>query len=199
MISVIATRLTLLQLVACLEKPDSVTLWSTSLDERALQTNARLLDISELGETMIFLSERINASDFTLAKATVHKRDGQDDAPLLNLTFTNPKNKQSITLSLSQLHDEQEKALLLSRILSHVYSLNEQLVSDVKIQQLKIKELSTKTSRPPSHSSATVDQDIDLGDAGAKSRERARMSLINPTAKRRKKATGVSYGDDDSD
>lgn len=168
--------------------------WSTSLDERAFQTNARLLDINELGETMIFLSERINESDFVLAKATVNKRDGQDDAPLLNVTFTNPKNKQSITFSLALLHDEQEKALLLSRILSHVYSLNQQLANDVKIQQLKIKELSTK-----SHPSTTVDQHMDSRDVGAKSPVRAGMSLINPTAKRRKKATGVNYGDDDSD
>ena len=104
-------------MIACLDKSESVTIWSTSLDERAFQLNARLLDIKELSEIMIFLSERINESDFTLTKATSTNNDSQYDGSQVNVTFTHPKNKQSITLQLHEHVSEGEKALFLSKIL----------------------------------------------------------------------------------
>ncbi|UJR23369.1 hypothetical protein I4U23_026378 [Adineta vaga] len=187
-----------LQLIACLDKPDSVTIWSTSLDERAFQLNARLLDITELGETMTFLSERINESDFTLAKSASTNSDDQYEVSQVNVTFTHPKNKQSITLQLYEHIDENEKALFLSKILLHVCKRNEQLTSEVKTQQLRIKELSTKTQRAQSRLSGgnrSFDGNKSLDSNGQKGNinnvsERTQMSLINPTLKRRKAASG---------
>jgi len=196
-----------LQLIACLDKPESVTIWSTSLDERAFQLNARLLDIAELGETMNFLSERINESDFTLAKAASTNSDGQYEVSQVNVTFTHPKNKQSITLQLYEHVDDGEKMSFLSKILLHVYKRNEQLISEVKTQQIRIKELSTKAPRVQSRFSGnnrsfngnkSLDSNNQQGNIN-KPPERAQMSLINPTIKRRKAATGVSYDDEESD
>ncbi|CAF4548235.1 unnamed protein product [Rotaria sp. Silwood1] len=196
-----------LQLVACLDKPESVSVWSTSLDERAFQLNARLLDISELGETMNFLCERINESDFTLAKAASTNSDGQYEVSQVNVTFTHPKNKQSITLQLYEHVDEGEKASFLSKILLHVYKRNEQLTSEVKTQQLRIKELSTKAQRVQPRSiggnrsfdgSRLVDSNNQKGNTN-KSSGNIQMSLINPTIKRRKAPTGVNYDDEESD
>ena len=79
-----------------MDKPESVTIWSTTLDERAFRLNARLLDITEPGETMTFLSDRINEADFTLAKAASTNSDGQYEVSQVNVTFTYPKNKQSM-------------------------------------------------------------------------------------------------------
>lgn len=194
-------------MIACLDKPDTVTVWSTSLDERAFQLNARLLDISELGETMTFLSDRINEADFTLAKAASTNSDGQYEVSQVNVTFTHPKNKQSITLQLYEHVDEGEKASFLSKVLLHVCKRNEQLSAEVKTQQLRIKELSSKTQRVQSRSGG-ANRSFDGGkasDPGSqtgglnKAPERAQMSLINPSMKRRKAATGVNYDDDESD
>jgi hypothetical protein len=191
-----------------MDKPESVTIWSTSLDERAFQINARLLDITELGETMTFLCERINESDFTLAKAASTNSDGQYEVSQVNVTFTHPKNKQSITLQLYEHIDEGEKASFLSKILLHVYKRNEQLSAEVKTQQIRIKELSTKTQRVQSRLSGggnrnfsgnkTLDSNNQQGNLN-KPPERTQMSLINPTIKRRKAATGVNYDDEESD
>ena len=183
-----------------------VTIWSTSLDERAFQINARLLDIAELGETMTFLCERINEGDFTLAKAASTNSDGLCEVSQVNVTFTHPKNKQSITLQLYEHIDEGEKASFLSKLLVHVYKRNETLASEVKNQQMRIKELSTKTSRAQSgmsggnrsFSNKTLDANSQK-DNPMKSQERAQMSLINPSVKRRKAPTGVSYDDEESD
>ncbi len=180
-----------------MDKPNSVTVWSTLLDERAFQLNARLLDITELGETMIFLSERLNESDFILAKAISTNASNPNDVSQLNITFTHSKNKQSITLKLDENVNEGENASILSKILLQVYKRNEQLSAEVKTQQLRIKELSTK-SQHVTHDSAQL-LDTNLGKTiPTKVQERTRMSLINPSAKRRKAATGVTY-DDDSD
>ena len=180
-------------------------MWSTSLDERAFQLNARLLDIAELGETMNFLCERLNESDFTLAKAASTNSDGQYEVSQVNVTFTHPKNKQSITLQLYEHIDENEKCSFLSKILLHVYKRNEQLTSEVKTQQIRIKELSTKTQRVQSRLSGGINRNSD-GNKGLDSKgnlnkqpERTQMSLINPTIKRRKAATGVNYDDEESD
>jgi hypothetical protein len=182
-------------------------MWSTSLDERAFQLNARLLDIAELGETMNFLCERLNESDFTLAKAASTNSDGQYEVSQVNVTFTHPKNKQSITLQLYEHIDENEKCSFLSKILLHVYKRNEQLTSEVKTQQIRIKELSTKTQRVQSRLSGGggINRNFD-GNKGLDSKgnlnkqpERTQMSLINPTIKRRKAATGVNYDDEESD
>jgi hypothetical protein len=183
-------------------------MWSTSLDERAFQLNARLLDIAELGETMNFLCERLNESDFTLAKAASTNSDGQYEVSQVNVTFTHPKNKQSITLQLYEHIDEAEKTSFLSKILLHVCKRNEQLTSEVKTQQIRIKELSTKAQRVQSRLSGGANRSFDgnkLFDANNpkgnlnKQPERTQMSLINPTTKRRKAPTGVSYDDDESD
>ncbi len=190
-----------------MDKPELVTIWSTSLDERAFQLNARLLDITELGETMIFLSERINESDYTLAKAASTNGDGQYEVSQVNVTFTHPKNKQSITLQLYEHVDEGEKASFLSKILLHVYKRNEQLSAEVKTQQLRIKELSTKAQRVQSRLSGgnrsfdgnkLLDSNSQKGNIN-KVPERTQMSLINPTIKRRKAPTGVNYDDEESD
>jgi hypothetical protein len=176
-----------------LDKPESVTIWSTSLDERAFQLNARLLDITELNETMSFLSERINESDFTLSKATTANAN---EVSQMNVIFTHPKNKQSITLQLSEHMNEGEKASFLSKILLQVYKRNEKLSTEVQTQQLRIKELSTKTQYDGNKLFDSNDQKGNL----MKVQERTKMSLINPTTKRRKTATGVNYDDDeDSD
>jgi hypothetical protein len=180
-----------------LDKPESVTIWSTLLDERAFQLNARLLDITELGETMNFLAERINESDFTLAKAASTTNNGEYEDSQVNVTFTHSKNKQSITLQLYELVDEGEKASLLSKILLHVYKRNEQLASEVKTQQIRITELSTK-AQSRVNSDGNNDSNDQKGNT-MKSQERVRRSLINPTTKRRKAATGINYDDDDSD
>ncbi|CAF2315823.1 unnamed protein product [Rotaria sp. Silwood2] len=206
-VSLINKNTKTLQLVACLDKLDSVTIWSTSLDERSFQLNARLLDIEELGETMIFLSERLNESDFTIAKAPTTNTDGKHEGSQINVTFTHPKNKQSITLQLDENVNDGEKASFLNKILLHVYKHNEQLSAEVKTQQLRIKELSTKTEREQSRSSGTNrtfdgNKLLDSNDQKTnmiKSQERTRMSLINPTTKRRKAATGINYDDEDSD
>ncbi|CAF0807080.1 unnamed protein product [Rotaria sp. Silwood1] len=205
--SLIDAKTKTLQLIACLDKLESVTIWSTSLDERAFQLNARLLDITELGETMIFLSERINESDFTLAKAPTTNTDGKQEVSQINVTFTHPKNKQSITLQLYENVNDGEKASFLSKIILHVYKRNEQLSAEVKTQQSCIKELSTKTEREQSRSSATNrmfdgNKLLDPNDQKSnitKSQERTKMSLINPTTKRRKAATRITYDDEDSD
>ena len=184
-----------------MDKPESVTIWSTSLDERAFQINARLLDITELGETMTFLCERINESDFTLAKAASTNSDGQYEVSQVNVTFTHPKNKQSITLQLSEHMNEGEKASFLSKILLHVYKRNELLSAEVKTQQLRIKELSTK-AQSRSNRNFDTNELLDSNDQKGnllKAPERTRMSLINPTIKRRKAATGVNYDDEESD
>ena len=183
-----------------------MTIWSTSLDERAFQINARLLDIAELSETMTFLSDRINEADFTLAKAASTNSDGQYEVSQTNVTFTHPKNKQSITLQLYEHIDEAEKASFLSKILLHVYKRNEQLAAEVKTQQIRIKELSTKTQRAQSRLSGganrsftgnkTLDSNNHQGTLN-KPAERAQMSLINPSTKRRKAPTGVTYDDDE--
>ncbi|CAF2424867.1 unnamed protein product [Rotaria sp. Silwood2] len=196
-----------LQLVACLDKPELVTVWSTSLDERSFQLNARLLDISELGETMNFLCERINESDFTLAKAASTNSDGQYEVSQVNVTFTHPKNKQSITLQLYEHVDEGEKSSFLSKILLHVYKRNEQLTAEVKTQQLRIKELSTKAQRAQPRSiggnrsfdgNRSMDSNNQKGNMN-KPHGNIQMSLINPTVKRRKAPTGVNYDDEESD
>jgi hypothetical protein len=181
-----------------LDKPESVTIWSISLDERAFQLNARLLDITELSEAIIFLSERINESDFTITKAVSTNNNDQNKISQINITFTHPKNKQSITLQLYENINEGEKASFLSKILLHVYKRNEQLSAEVKTQQLRIKELSTKTQHIQIDSNKLYDGN-DQKSTMTKPQERTKMSLINPTTKRRKKATGVNYDDDDSD
>jgi hypothetical protein len=158
------------------------------------------LDIAELGQTMVFLGERIQEADFTLAKAASTNSDGQYEVSQVNVTFTHPKNKQSITLQLYEHLEEAEKASFLSK-------RNEQLAAEVKTQQTRIKELSSKTQRVQPRSGGG-NRSFDGGKAsdaingkGAlnKSQERTQMSLINPTIKRRKPATGVSYDDDESD
>lgn len=181
-------------------------IWSTSLDERAFQLNARLLDIAELGETMIFLSERINEGDFTLAKAASTSSDGQYEISQVNVTFTHPKNKQSITLQLYEHADETEKISFLTKILLHVCKRNESLTNEIKIQQVKIKELSSKTQRTQPKTSfanrsfdGTKDSNGNNKNNSNKVPERLQMSLINPSVKRRKMATGVNYDDDESD
>ncbi|CAF3392895.1 unnamed protein product [Rotaria socialis] len=205
--SFIDLKIKRLQLIACLDKPESVTIWSTSLDERSFQLNARLLDISELGETMNFLRERINESDFTLSKAASTNSDGQYEVSQVNVTFTHPKNKQSITLQLYEHIDEAEKSSFLSKILLHVFKRNEQLTSEVKIQTSRIKELSSKTQRIQSRSTGgnrsfdgnkSFDSNTQKGNMN-KAPESKQMSLINPTIKRRKAATGVNYDDEESD
>ena len=178
------------------------------MDERAFQINARLLDITELGETMTFLSDRINESDFTLAKAATTNSDGQYEVSQVNVTFTHPKNKQSITLQLYEHVDEGEKSSFLSKILLHVYKRYEQLTAEVKTQQVRIKELSSRAPRVQSRSNAganrsftgtkTVDSNTQQGNVN-KVPERVQMSLINPAIKRRKAATGVDYDEEDSD
>jgi hypothetical protein len=178
-----------------LDKPESVTIWSTLLDERAFQLNARLLDIAELGETMNFLSERLNESDFILAKAP---STDPNEVSQMNVTLTHSKNKQSITLQLNEHVDEGEKASILSKILLHVYKRNEQLSAEVKTQQLRIKELSTKTQHVTHDGTQLFDTNLEKGNL-IKPQERKRMSLINPSTKRRRAATGVNYDDDDSD
>ena len=188
-----------------------MTIWSTSLDERAFQLNARLLDITELGQTMTFLSDRINEADFTLAKAASTNSDGQYEVSQVNVTFTHPKNKQSITLQLYEHVDEGEKGSFLSKILLHVHKRNEQLAAEVKTQQVQIKELSTKAPRFQSRPSGGGGG-MNRNNSGTKTAasnnqsgtlnkvpERAQMSLINPAIKRRKAATGVSYDDEESD
>lgn len=180
-----------------------------SLDERAFQLNARLLDITELGETMTFLSDRIHEADFTLAKAASTNSDGQYEVSQVNVTFTHPKNKQSITLQLYEHVDEGEKASFLSKILLHVHKRNEQLAAEVKTQQIRIKELSTKAPRFQSKPSGGAMNRANSGTKTvlsngqsstlAKVPERAQMSLINPAIKRRKAASGVSYDDEESD
>ena len=192
-----------------MDKPESVTIWSTTLDERAFQLNARLLDITELGETMTFLSDRINEADFTLAKAASTNSDGQYEVSQVNVTFTYPKNKQSITLQLYEHVDEAEKASFLSKILLHVHKRNEQLTAEVKTQQTRIKELSTKTQRVQSRPSGgggglnrnmsgpKTSNSNNQSSTLNKVPERAQMSLINPTIKRRKAAMGVSYDDEE--
>ncbi|CAF0733644.1 unnamed protein product [Adineta steineri] len=193
-----------LQLIAYLDKSESVILWSTSLDERTFQLNARLLDIAELGETMIFLSERLNESDFTFANAISTNTQNQNEVLPLNITFTHPKTKHSITLQLDEQIDEREKSSYLSKILLHVYKCNEQLSAEVKTQQLRIKELTNKTQygQLDSNRNSNDNKLHDINDQKnnlIKSQERIQRSLINPTAKRRKKATGVNYDDEDSD
>lgn len=160
---------------------------------------------------MNFLYERINESDFTLAKAASTNSDGQYEVSQVNVTFTHPKNKQSITLQFYEHIDEGEKASFLSKILLHVYKRNEQLTAEVKSQQTRIKELSTKTQRVQSRFSGGAggkrnfngNQSLDSTNQqqgnGNKVPERAQMSLINPTIKRRKAATGVNYDDEESD
>lgn len=175
-----------------------MTIWSTSLDERAFQLNARLLDIKELNVLMTFLSERINESDFTLTKDVSTTTD-QNQISQINVTFTYLKNKQSITLQLYEHTDEKEKASFLSKILLHVYKTNEQLSTEVKTQQLRIKELSTKTTYGQSDSNNKLFDSNDQKSHLNKTQERTKMSLINPSTKRRKRATGVNYDDDDSD
>jgi hypothetical protein len=182
-----------------LDRSDSVTIWSTSLDERAFQLNARLLDITELSETMNFLAERINESDFTFTKSASINNDSQHEVSQVNVTFTHSKNKQSITLELVELVNEGEKASILSKILLHVYKRNEQLSSEVKIQQLRIKELSTKAEGNRNFGGDKLMDATDQKGNMMKTQERNRRSLINPTTKRRKAATGVNYDDDDSD
>ena len=178
----------------CLDRPDSVILWSTSLDERAFQTNARLLDISELGETMLFLAGRLNEGDFTLTKHTGSTNsDGPDETSQVSVTLTHSKNKQSITLHLRENVDESEKASLLSKVLLHVYKRNEQLSAELKAQRAQ-----SRSNAAPSD--LTERKASDSKGHLAKGQERHQMSLINPTIKRRKAATGVNYGeDDDSD
>jgi hypothetical protein len=194
-------------LIACLDRQESVTIWSTSLDERAFQMNARLLDIAELGETMIFLSERINETDFTLAKAASTTADGQYEVSQVNVTFTHPKNKQSITLQLYEHIDEAEKLSFLSRILLHVCKRNEHLSTEVRTQQKQIKDLSSKTQHLQSKSNVSK-RSFDSHQSsnsnrllknGIKTPERPQMSLINPTIKRRRLAMGVNYDDDDDE
>lgn len=182
-------------------------MWSTSLDERSFQLNARLLDISELGETMNFLGERIREADFTLAKAASTNSDGQYEVSQVNITFTHPKNKQSITLQLYEHVDESEKSSFLSKLLLHVCKRNDQLSTELKTQEARIKELSSKTARVTSRPNtgnrnfdATKQPNaINSKDGLNKVPEKAQMSLINPTIKRRRPATGVNYDDDDSD
>jgi hypothetical protein len=134
--------------------------------------------------------------------------DGQYEVPQVNVTFTHPKNKQSITLQLYEHVDEGEKTSFLSKILLYVYKRNEQLTAEVKTQQMRIKELSSKTQRVQSRLSGganrnftgnkTVDSNTQQGNLN-KAPERTQMSLINPTIKRRKAATGVDYDDEESD
>lgn len=156
---------------------------------------------------MNFLYERINESDFTLAKAATTNSDGQYEVSQLNVTFTHPKNKQSITLQLYEHTDEVEKALFLNKILLHVVKRNEQLSAEIKTQQLRIKELSTKAQRAqPRNMGANRSFD---GNKSSDSKNQKgtmnkppgalQMSLINPTIKRRRPATGISYDDDESD
>ena len=169
-------------------------MWSTSLDERVFQTNARLLDFSELGQTMTFLAERIQESDFLLSKATAAAADSFS----VNVSFTNPKNKNSVTLELYEQTDDGEKALLLSKILLQVYKRNEELNGEVKRQQGRIKELTSKSSHPGDEGTAGRKSD-DSKNSLAKIQERTQRSLINPTVKRRKTAKGVTYDSDESD
>lgn len=182
--------------MVCLDKVEAVTVWSTLLDERAFQLNARLLDIAELSATMVFLAERINESDFTLAKATSVNPSGRNEISQMNATFSHPKNKQSITLHLDELVDDGEKASVLSKILFQVHKRNEQLSAEVKAQQSRIKELSTKTQHTQPGDQQMFDTNLSKGYL-TKPQERTRMSLINPSAKRRRAATGVNYDDDD--
>lgn len=162
-------------------------MWSTSLDERTFQLNARLLDLVELGETMNFLAERLTQSDFTLDKS--------NNKSQLSITFVHSKTKQSITLQLDECLDEQNKTSLLTRILFHVHKRNEQLSNEVKTQQAQIRDLSTKRTVESSRSSDSTREKTNT----MKSKDRTQMSLINPSTKRRKAATGVNYDDDDSD
>ena len=154
---------------------------------------------------MNFLVERINEADFTLSKAASTNSDGQYEVSQVNITFTHPKNKQSITLQLYEHVDDVEKASFLSKLLLHVYKRNEQLLAEVKTQQLRIKELSTKTQRIQSRSSVhnrsfneskPSDSNNQKGNVSKPSGS-IQMSLINPTVKRRKAATGIDYDDDE--
>ncbi|UJR25529.1 hypothetical protein I4U23_006875 [Adineta vaga] len=181
-----------LQLVACLDQFDSSTIWSTSLDERTFQLNARLLDLTELSDTMLFLSERLTESDFTLSRS-----NNKTESSQLNITFIHSKTKQSITLHLDECLDEKEKIFFLSKILSHIYKRNQQLSTEVKQQELQIKELST--NRISDNKTKLIQSTNDNKNIPMKSKERTQMSLINPSTKRRKAATGINYDDDDSD
>ncbi|CAF3853399.1 unnamed protein product [Rotaria magnacalcarata] len=100
-----------------------------------------------------------------------------------------------------------EKSSFLSKILLHVFKRNEQLTSEVKIQTSRIKELSSKTQRIQSRSTGgnrsfdgnkSFDSNTQKGNMN-KAPESKQMSLINPTIKRRKAATGVNYDDEESD
>ena len=155
---------------------------------------------------MLFLAERINEGDFSMAKAASTSSDGQYETSQVNVTFTHPKNKQSITLQLYEHTDEAEKLLFLSKVLLQVCKRNDALNGEVKIQQAKIKELSSKTQRTPTKSSfgnrsfhGTGNGNGNQKTDSSKVPERLQMSLINPAVKRRKTATGVSYDDEESD
>ena len=175
-----------------MNRTDAVTLWSTCLDERALQLNARLLDFTGLSETMTFLCQCITQSDVLLTK-------DQNQTSQINATFTNSKNKQSITLHLIEHADENETALFLNRILFHVYQRNEQLTNDIQTQQVRIKELSTKSQSIENNTNQLFDGNNSKSTNLTKPQERSKMSIVNPTAKRRKAPTGIIYGEDDSD
>ena len=181
-----------------MDKADSVTIWSTLLDERAFQLNGRLLDLVELSETMKFLAERINESDFTLAKVASTNSSNRNELSQMNVTFIHPKNKQSITLQLVELADDSEKTFVLSKILFQVSKRNEQLSAELKSQQIRMKELSSKSQHVRPEDPSMLDTNLTKGNL-TKPQERAKMSLINPSAKRRRAATGVNYDEEDSD
>lgn len=166
-----------------------MTIWSTNLDERVFQTNVRLLDFNELGQTMNFLAERIQQSDFVL------NRNGTNDSFSVNVSFTNPKNQNSITVELHEEIDEREKTISLSQILHQLYKRNEELNGEVKRQQLRIKELTNKSTDDGTSTRKSDESKNNL----TKIQERTQRSLINPTVKRRKTVKGVTYDSDDSD
>jgi hypothetical protein len=189
-----------------LEKSDSVLAWSVALNERAFQTNAHLLDIAEFSQAMRFLFERVKTSDFTLTSSGQIHNEKRTELSPIHVTFTNSTNKHSITLELKEHSDERDKAFLLSRILSHVYRCNEQLSVDVRTKQLRIEELSSQSLRSNNihtMNRTTAGQSSSNSYASSnhpnKVQERTSKSLINPTIKRRKPATGVNYDDDDDD
>jgi hypothetical protein len=169
-----------------------------SIDERTLLSYARLLEMNEFGDFMSFLSGHITNGEFTANRLTTTENTSQ-----INVTFTNAKKKRSVTLNLHEQTDSTETLLVFSKLLFQLYTCNSQLHADLRTSRKRVEELSSKRSGAlinPAEQHSTTAPSSQTKVENSKALERVKMSLINPVVKRRRAATGVTYGEEnDSD
>ncbi|CAF0782011.1 unnamed protein product [Didymodactylos carnosus] len=186
-----------LQLFLLLENLDEQTLqhhlWMVNLDEKQLELYRHLLNIEKLQDFLTFLHQKLQLKEFDLLKSSADSE--------INLVFTNlaTSKKETVTITLDELSDDIEKLHYTTKLLFYLYKQTEHLSVECKTLQQRVSQLvqAKQIERGDGDGQGKLYESNYHKSTLLKPEQRANMSIINPTSKKRKPAKGVNFGDDD--